>query len=122
MGIVDYLHSSLMHPTVCTLIQYLQQHPVQFRLLAKKAPLANISYREIELTYPRTSITMPVFDEFSDLELDSPIVYLSAGYGLTAIHKRVQGIANPTPPAGVGYDSQKWFIPKSYRRNQISAH
>jgi len=76
VDIVDYLHSSLMHPTVCTLIQYLQQHPVQFRLLAKKAPLANISYREIELTYPRTSITMPVFDEFSDLELDSPIVYL----------------------------------------------
>jgi hypothetical protein len=65
-----------MHHSVCTLIQYLQQHPVQFRLLAKRAPLANISYREIELTYLGTSITMPVFDEFSDFELDSPIVYL----------------------------------------------
>ena len=64
-----------------------------------------------------------IYHAFAEqLLADSPIVYLSAGYGLTAIHKRVQGIANPTPPAGVGYDSQKWFIPKSYRRNQISAH
>ena len=52
---------------------------------------------------------------------DSPIVYLSAGYGLTAMHKRIQGIVNPIPPAGVGYDSQKWYIPKSFRRHQISA-
>jgi peptide/nickel transport system substrate-binding protein len=53
---------------------------------------------------------------------DSPIVYLSAGYGLNAIHKRIQGIVNPIPPAGVGYDAQKWYIPMPYRRNQISAN
>ena len=52
---------------------------------------------------------------------DSPIVYLSAGYGLTAIHKRVQGILNPVPPAGVGYDSQNWYIPLPLRRTQIAA-
>jgi len=52
---------------------------------------------------------------------DSPLVYLSAGYGLTAIHKRVQGIMNPVPPAGVGYDSQKWYIPEPLRRTQIQA-
>ncbi len=52
---------------------------------------------------------------------DSPIVYLSAGYGLTAIHKRVQGILNPVPPAGVGYDSQNWYITLPLRRTQIAA-
>ena len=63
---------------------------------------------------------------------DSPIVYLSAGYGLSAIHKRVKGIADPIPPAGVGYESEKWFIPAPLRRpeslhpetqrNEISAN
>ena len=65
-----------MHPSVYALIQYLQQQPVQFRLLAKQTLLTNISYLEIELTYLGSRITMPVFDEFSDVELDSSIVYL----------------------------------------------
>ena len=39
---------------------------------------------------------------------DSPVIYLSAGYGLSAIHKRVKGIVNPIPPAGVGFESEKW--------------
>ncbi|MGZ8269942.1 MAG: peptide-binding protein, partial [Methylophilus sp.] len=61
--------------------------------------------------------------EFSKTLLeDSPIIYLSAGYGLTAMHKRIQGIVNPIPAAGVGYDSQKWYIPAPYRRNQITAN
>lgn len=50
---------------------------------------------------------------------DSPIVYLSAGYGLSAIHKRVKGIVDPIPPAGVGYESEKWFIPAPLRRNEM---
>jgi len=63
---------------------------------------------------------MKIYHEFSKTLLeDSPIVYLSAGYGLTAIHKRVQGIMDPVPPAGVGYDSQKWYIPESLRRPEI---
>ncbi|MDP8567130.1 peptide-binding protein [Methylophilus aquaticus] len=53
---------------------------------------------------------------------DSPIVYLSAGYGLTAIHKRIQGIMQPVPPAGVGYDSQKWYIPSPLRRTEMQAN
>lgn len=51
---------------------------------------------------------------------DSPIVYLSAGYGLSAIHKRVKGIADPIPPAGVGFESEKWFIPQPLRRIEMS--
>jgi peptide/nickel transport system substrate-binding protein len=66
---------------------------------------------------------MIIYHEFAkELLEDSPIVYLSAGYGLTAINKRVQGIMDPVPPAGVGYDSQKWYIPEPLRRNEISSH
>ncbi len=69
-----------------------------------------------------------IYHEFASVLLqDSPIVYLSAGYGLSAIHKRVKGIADPVPPAGVGFESEKWFIPEPLRRpetqrNEISAN
>ncbi len=66
---------------------------------------------------------MKIYHEFAKVLLeDSPIVYLSAGYGLTAIHKRVKGIDSPAPPAGVGWNSYDWYIPEPLRRNVISAN
>ena len=62
-----------------------------------------------------------IYHQFAkELLNDSPVIYLSAGYGLSAIHKRVKGIANPIPPAGVGYESEKWFIPEPLRRTEMS--
>ncbi|MDP2072141.1 peptide-binding protein [Methylotenera sp.] len=64
---------------------------------------------------------MKIYHEFSKILLeDSPIVYLSAGYGLTAIHKRVKGISNPAPPAGIGHNTYEWYIPKAYVRTEMS--
>ncbi|MFM9912123.1 MAG: peptide-binding protein [Methylophilaceae bacterium] len=64
---------------------------------------------------------MKIYHEFSRILLeDSPIVYLFEGYGLPAIHKRIRGIDNPAPPAGIGWNSQDWFIPEPLRRNEIS--
>ena len=65
---------------------------------------------------------MKIYHEFSRLLLeDSPIVYLYEGYGLPAINKRVYGIDTPTPPAGIGHNSQDWYIPLPLRRSEISA-
>lgn len=62
-----------------------------------------------------------IYHEFSTILLDdSPIVYLYAGYGLSAINKRVRGIKEPSPPAGIYHNSHDWFIPKTLRRNEIS--
>jgi peptide/nickel transport system substrate-binding protein len=62
-----------------------------------------------------------IYREFSKHLLeDSPIVYLYAGYGLSAVHKRVKGIKNPAPPAGIYHNNYDWFIPKPLRRNEIS--
>ena len=62
-----------------------------------------------------------IYHEFSDILLDdSPIVYLYAGYGLSAINKRVRGIKKPSPPAGIYHNNYDWFIPKTLRRNEIS--
>ena len=69
-----------------------------------------------------------IYHEFAKVLLeDSPIVYLSAGYGLTAIHKRVKGIDSPAPPAGIGWNSYDWYIPlpmrrETIQRNEISAN
>ena len=65
---------------------------------------------------------MKIYHEFAEiLHEDSPIVYLYAGYGLPAIHKRVKGIDNPAPPAGIGHNSYEWYIPEPLRRTEISA-
>ncbi|HID35960.1 MAG TPA: peptide-binding protein [Ghiorsea sp.] len=42
---------------------------------------------------------------------DVPLVFLYAGYALPAIHKRIQGIE--VAPAGIGYNSEEWFVPKA---------
>ncbi len=64
---------------------------------------------------------MKIYHEFAKILLeDSPIVYLYAGYGLPAIHKRVKGIDNPAPPAGIGHNSYEWYIPQPLRRNEMS--
>ncbi len=62
-----------------------------------------------------------IYHEFSKYLLeDSPIVYLYAGYGLTAVNKRIKGIKSPAPPAGIYHNSYDWYIPKSLRRNELS--
>lgn len=99
-----------------------QQAPGQFNFIGYHNPTIDklLEQGRTELDPDKR---MKIYHEFSKLLLeDCPIVYLSAGYGLSAIHKRIHGIANPVPPAGVGYDSHLWFIPKPLRRNEISAH
>lgn len=98
-----------------------QQAPGQFNFVGYSNPKVDKLLEQGRTEFDPDK-RMQIYHEFAvQLLEDSPIVYLSAGYGLTAMHKRVQGIVNPVPAAGVGYDSQKWYIPKPYRRNQISA-
>lgn len=64
---------------------------------------------------------MKIYHAFAEILLeDSPIVYLYAGYGLPTMHKRIRGISNPAPPAGIGHNAYEWFIPTKYRRNEMS--
>jgi len=99
-----------------------QQAPGQFNFIGYNNPkvdkLLEQGRTEFDV-HKRTKIYHAFAKELLE---DSPIVYLTAGYGLTAIHKRVQGIADPIPAAGVAYDDHKWYIPNKFRRNHISAH
>lgn len=102
-----------------------QQKPGQFNFIGYNNPKVDqlLEAGRLELNPDKR---MKIYHEFSSVLLeDSPIVYLSAGYGLMAINKRVYGIDSPAPPAGIGYNTEKWYIPQPLRReavhpNQIS--
>ncbi len=99
-----------------------QQAPGQFNFIGYNNPTVDklLEQGRLELNPDKR---MKIYHEFARVLLeDSPIVYLSAGYGLTAINKRVKGIDNPAPPAGIGHNSHEWYIPTPLRRNEISAH
>ena len=44
---------------------------------------------------------------------EQPYLWLYAPYALEAVHKRVQGIK--PAPAGIGYNSVKWYVPKVWQ-------
>ena len=99
-----------------------QQGPKQFNFVGYDNPQVDklLEAGRLELDPDKRQ---KIYHEFAKILLeDSPIVYLSAGYGLNAIHKRVQGISNPAPPGGIGHNTYEWYMPKAYRRNEISEH
>jgi len=49
---------------------------------------------------------------------DVPMVFLYAPYSLPVYQKRIHGIK--PAPAGIGYNSEHWFIPKSEQKYQVS--
>lgn len=99
-----------------------QQAPGQFNFISYANPRVDqlLEAGRLELNPDKR---VKIYHEFARiLQEDSPIVFLSAGYGLSAIHKRVRGISNPAPPAGIGYNTYEWYIPKAYARTEISEH
>ncbi|GAB7562893.1 peptide-binding protein [Methylobacillus methanolivorans] len=97
-----------------------QQAPGQFNFVGYKNQRVDrlLERGRMELNPDKR---MSIYHEFAEILLeDSPIVYLFAGYGLQAMHKRIKGIDNPAPPAGIGHNSQDWYIPRPLRRTEIS--
>ncbi|PKO54518.1 MAG: peptide-binding protein [Betaproteobacteria bacterium HGW-Betaproteobacteria-2] len=98
-----------------------QQAPGQFNFIGYNNPQVDrlLEQGRLELDIEKRT---KIYHEFARLLLeDSPIVYLYAGYGLPAIHKRIKGIDDPAPPAGIGHNSHEWYIPQPLRRLEISA-
>ena len=100
-------HSSQQGPGQFNFLGYSNKNVDKLLELGRKE--LNVSKRE------------KIYHKFSKYLLeDSPIIYLYAGYGLSAVHKRVKGIKNPIPPAGIYHNNYDWFVPKPLRRNEIS--
>ncbi len=95
-----------------------QNQPGQFNFIGYNNPQIDklLEQGRLEMDVDKR---MKIYHEFAKVLLeDSPIIYLSAGYGLSAIHKRVKGIDSPAPPAGIGYNSHEWYIPSPLRRSE----
>ena len=97
-----------------------QQGPGQFNFIGYKNEKVDMllekGRRELNLDKREK-----IYHEFSEYLLDdSPVVYLYAGYGLTAVNKRIKGIKSPSPPAGIYHNSYDWYIPKGLRRNELA--
>ena len=100
-------HSSQQGPGQFNFLGYSNKNVDKLLELGRKE--LNVSKRE------------KIYHKFSKYLLeDSPIIYLYAGYRLSAVHKRVKGIKKPAPPAGIYHNNYNWFIPKPLRRNEIS--
>lgn len=98
-----------------------QQAPGQFNFIGYNNPEVDklLEQGRLELNPDNRQL---IYHRFAEILLqDSPVVYLFAGYGLPAIHKRVKGIDNPAPPAGIGHNSHEWYIPQPLRRTELSA-
>ncbi len=97
-----------------------QQGPGQFNFIGYNNPKVDnlLESGRKELNNERRK---QIYDEFSKIIYDEqPIIYLYAGYGLTAIHKKIKGVKKITPPAGVFHNDYEWYIPKKFRRNEMS--
>jgi len=53
-----------------------------------------------------------------EIHKDAPVVFLYAPYSLPVFHKRIHGIK--PAPAGIGYNSEHWFVPASEQKYQVS--
>ncbi len=53
-----------------------------------------------------------------EIHRDAPVVFLYAPYSLPVFHKRVHGIK--PAPAGIGYNSEHWFVPKSEQKYHLA--
>lgn len=98
-----------------------QNKPGQFNFIGYHNPQVDhlLEQGRLELNPDKR---MKIYHQFASVLLeDSPIVYLYAGYGLPAIHKRVKGVPNPAPPAGIGNNAYEWYIPAPLRRNEIAS-
>ena len=97
-----------------------QQGPGQFNFIGYNNPRVDklLENGRKELNNKKRK---QIYDEFSKIIYDEqPIIYLYAGYGLTAIHKKIKGVKKITPPAGVFHNDYEWYIPKKFRRNEMS--
>jgi peptide/nickel transport system substrate-binding protein len=95
----DVWHSSKTGPDEFNMISY-NNPEVDKAIVASRGTL-NQAERKVHL------------DRVQEiLAEDQPYLWLYAPYALEAVHKRVQGII--PAPAGIGYNSVDWFVPKPW--------
>ena len=86
-----------------------QTGPRQFNFLTYSNPNVDKALGDARRTFD--TVERKRFYDIMQQQIydDVPMVFLYAPYSLPAMHKRIHGIK--PAPAGIGYNSEKWFVP-----------
>ncbi len=90
----------------------------QFNFLSYANPKVDHALEQARLTFDLDAQKRWYDIMQQEIYNDVPVIFLYAGYALPAVHKRVHGIK--VAPAGIGYNSEKWYIPKAMQRTSIA--
>ncbi|WP_038248013.1 peptide-binding protein [Ghiorsea bivora] len=91
----------------------------QFNFLSYSNPKVDEALEQARLTFDLDQQKQWYDIMQQEIHNDVPVVFLYAGYSLPAIHKRIQGIE--VAPAGIGHNSEFWYIPKLLQKTSITA-
>jgi peptide/nickel transport system substrate-binding protein len=87
-----------------------KQGPDDFNIIGFNNAEADKAIEASRRTFNQAERQKHLFALQDILAEEQPYLWLYAPYALVAVHKRVQGI---TPaPAGIGYNSTEWWVPK----------
>ena len=90
----------------------------QFNFLSYSNPKVDKALEQARLTFDLDKQKQWYDIMQQEIHQDVPVVFLYAGYSLPAIHKRIKGIE--VAPAGIGHNSEFWYIPKALQKASIT--
>jgi len=96
-----------------------QTSPRQFNFLSYNNAKVDKALVDARRTFDRKKRKRLYDSMQQEIFKDVPMVFLYAPYSLPVIHKRIHGIK--PAPAGIGYNSEHWFVPKSLQKYQVNA-
>jgi len=94
-----------------------QTGPRQFNFLTYSNPKVDAALVAATRTFDRSERKKHYDIVQEEIYRDVPMIFLYAPYSLPAIHKRIHGIE--PAPAGIGYNSEKWFVPLQMQKYQV---
>ena len=95
-----------------------QTGPRQFNFLTYKNDNVDTALDTARRTFDR-SLRKQQYDIMQEeIYKDVPMVFLFAPYSLPVMHKRFHGIK--PAPAGIGYNSEQWYVPKALQKYHVT--
>ena len=96
-----------------------QTGPRQFNFLSYKNDKVDTALDAARRTFDRQARKKQYDIMQEEIFKDVPMVFLFAPYSLPVVHKRFHGIK--PAPAGIGYNSEHWYVPAQLRKHQVTS-
>ena len=96
-----------------------QTGPRQFNFLSYNNAKVDQALETARRTFDKKARKVQYDIMQSEIYKDIPMVFLFAPYSLPVMHKRIHGIK--PAPAGIGYNSEHWYVPAALQKYHINA-